>query len=166
VPEHNKPRIAPGPFRNWLTLAGTIIAAGGLLAFLLLFAIDITAHGGNPYMGLLAYVVAPGFMLLGFAIAFLGVWLHRRHLRKAERSRQSRITIDLTRSRDRKILAGAAFGAAMFAMMTAVGSYETYRYTESNQFCGQACHTPMRTGVSYADEAGVYRVPEVTACAS
>ncbi|HEX7862762.1 MAG TPA: NapC/NirT family cytochrome c [Verrucomicrobiae bacterium] len=144
MPEHDKPKTAPGPFRNWLTLAGTIIAAGGLLAFLLLFAIDITAHGGNPYMGLLAYVVAPGFMLLGIAIAFLGVWLHRRQLRKAGESKASRITIDLTRSRDRKILAGAAFGAAMFAMMTAVGSYETYRYTESNQFCGQACHTPMK----------------------
>jgi nitrate/TMAO reductase-like tetraheme cytochrome c subunit len=88
--------------------------------------------------------VAPGFMLLGGASALFGVWLHRRQLRKTGSATASALTIDLRRSRDRKILAGAAFGASMFAMMTAIGSYETYRYTESNQFCGQACHTPMK----------------------
>ena len=40
-----------------------IISAGGLFAFILLFAIDTFAHNGNPYMGLLAYVIAPGFIL-------------------------------------------------------------------------------------------------------
>ncbi|MDX1953292.1 MAG: NapC/NirT family cytochrome c [Verrucomicrobiota bacterium] len=142
--QSNQPRHSPGLSRNWLTLAGTILAAGGLLAFLLLFAIDMTAHGGNPYIGLLAYVVAPGFMLLGFLLAVLGIWIHRRHRQKAGTEAPSAIMIDLRRPRDRRILAGAAFGTAIFAMMTAVGSYETYRYTESNQFCGKACHTPMK----------------------
>jgi nitrate/TMAO reductase-like tetraheme cytochrome c subunit len=31
-----------------------------------------------------------------------------------------------------------------FLMLTAVGSNRTYHYTESVQFCGQTCHTPMK----------------------
>src|SRR5688500_5167324 len=95
-------------------------------------------------MGLLAYIVAPGFILLGAAIAFGGAWLHRRHLRSGLPAARPAITIDLSRARDRKVLAGSAIAAAFFLMLTSLGSYQTYRYTESNQFCGQTCHTPMK----------------------
>lgn len=134
----------PSLFRNWLSLAGLVVSGGGLFAFLLLFAIDLYAHNGNPYMGLLAYIVAPGFILLGAAIALCGAWLHRRHLRSGAPATRPAITIDLSRARDRHVLVGAALGGAFFLMLTSIGSYQTYRYTESNLFCGQACHTPMK----------------------
>src|SRR5688500_10180276 len=104
--EKNTPK-RPGAFHNWLSLAGFIISAGGVFAFILLFAIDTFAHNGNPYMGLLAYVVAPAFMLLGLAIAFFGAWLHRKRLVKAGiHPDHPAISIDLTRKRDRHVLAG------------------------------------------------------------
>lgn len=134
----------PSAFRNWLSLAGLVVSGGGLFAFLLLFAIDLYAHNGNPYMGILAYVVAPGFILLGAVIALGGAWLHRRHLRAGVPAARPAITIDLSRSRDKKVLVGSALGAAFFLMLTSIGSYQTYRYTESNMFCGQVCHTPMK----------------------
>jgi nitrate/TMAO reductase-like tetraheme cytochrome c subunit len=140
----NKDARPPSAFRNWLSLAGLVVSSGGLFAFLLLFAIDIYAHNGNPYMGLLAYVVAPGFIVLGIAIALAGAWLHRRHLRLGVPTVRPAITIDLNRARDRKVLVGSSLGAAFFLMLTSMGSYQTYRYTESNQFCGLACHTPMK----------------------
>ena len=31
-----------------------------------------------------------------------------------------------------------------FLLISALGSYQTYEYTESVQFCGQACHTVMK----------------------
>lgn len=134
-----------GAFKNWLSLAGAIISAGGIFAFLLLFAIDTFAHHGNPYMGLLAYVVAPGFVLLGMAVAFAGAWSHRRSLRKAGVSPgRPRFSIDLTRKRDRHVLTGILIGGGVFLFLTAFGSYQTYSYSESVQFCGQACHTPMK----------------------
>src|SRR4051812_13311749 len=135
---------APGRFRNWLSLIGLIIALGGFFAFLLLFAIDLFAHHGNPYMGLLAYVVAPGFMFLGLFLILLGGWLHRRHLRARTAEARPAITIDLSRSRDRKILGVVVVSAVVFLMLTSIGSYQTYSYTESVQFCGQTCHTPMK----------------------
>ena len=53
------------------------------------------------------------------------------------------LTIDLARPRDRKLLAGFVACTVAFLFVTALGSYETYHYTESVQFCGQACHVPM-----------------------
>jgi nitrate/TMAO reductase-like tetraheme cytochrome c subunit len=115
-----------------------------LFAFLLLFAIDQFAHDGNPYMGLLAYVVSPAFMFLGIGISLLGAWLHRRQLQRTGQAAKPAITIDLTRPRDRRVLVAVGLSTAIFLMLTSIGSYQTYRYTESTLFCGQACHTPMK----------------------
>lgn len=135
----------PGSFRNWLSLVGLIISIGGFFAFLLLLAIDMMAHHGNPYMGLLTYIVAPGFMILGMVVAAVGAWLHRKHLRGPEAAhKKPAITIDLNRTRDRKVLFGVGAGALVFMMLTAFGTYQSYHYTESVVFCGQACHEPMK----------------------
>ncbi len=140
------PSKTPGIFRNWLSAFGVIISGGGLFAFLLLLGIDTFSSHGSPYMGLLAYVIAPGFMFLGLGLAILGAWMHRRRLHEAGLAGEAApaITIDLTRPRDRKVLIGAITTAAVFLLLTAFGSYQTYSYSESVQFCGEACHTPMK----------------------
>ena len=130
--------------RNWISLAGAIIAIGSFFAFLLLFALDMFSEHGNPYMGILAYLVAPGFLAAGFALAGLGAWIQFRKERLAHpEAPPVSLAIDLSRSRDRKILAVFAAGGVIFLFMTALGSYQTYHYTESVSFCGQVCHTPM-----------------------
>ncbi len=134
-----------GAFRNWLSLGGAIVALGGFFAFLLLFVIDVFARHTNPYMGILAYVIAPGFFFLGLFLTLLGRWIYRRHSRlKGPNALTHPLIINLSRSRDRKVLGGFVAGAIGFLMLTAVGSNRTYHYTESVQFCGQACHTPMK----------------------
>jgi hypothetical protein len=45
--------------RNWLSLAGLVIALGSLFSFLLLFILDSATHLANPYIGILTYLVAP-----------------------------------------------------------------------------------------------------------
>ena len=151
-------------FRNWLSLAGAIIALGSLFAFLLLFAIDLFAHHGNPYMGILAYVVAPGFLFLGMILMATGVWIQRRHARKPGEGRSSHVlTIDLSRARDKKMLAGFVTGGVVFLLLTAIGSNRTYHYTESVQFCGQACHTPMKPEFTAYQHSPHARV-DCTAC--
>jgi hypothetical protein len=130
--------------RNWISLAGAVIATGSFFAFLLLFALDIFSEHGNPYMGILAYVVAPGFLVLGVGLVLVGYWFHLRQERRVMADAPPvSLTIDLSRSRDRKILGVFVAGSVVFLFMTAVGSYQTYQYTESVQFCGRACHLPM-----------------------
>ena len=107
--DKNKSRSV-AQLKNWLTVGGGVVALGGLFAFLFLFSIDLFAHHGNPYMGILAYVVAPGFLFLGLFLIFFGKWIERRHARKPGASRPHALTIDLSRPRDRRALVGFVTG--------------------------------------------------------
>jgi nitrate/TMAO reductase-like tetraheme cytochrome c subunit len=129
-------------YSNWVSLSGGVVAVGSIFSFLFLFAIDLFSHQGNPYMGILAYVVAPGFFFLGLAMLALGAWIHRRRMRSGLPPRT--YTIDLSRPRDKKALIGFIAGAVVFLLASAMGSYNTYHYTESVNFCGTACHVPMK----------------------
>src|SRR4029453_12436458 len=82
---------------------------------------------------------------LGLVLILLGAILHKReerHAAKVEKKHRI-LQIDLSRKRDRRILALFALGAVGFLFVTALGSYETYQYTESVDFCGKRCHVPM-----------------------
>jgi nitrate/TMAO reductase-like tetraheme cytochrome c subunit len=128
--------------RNWVSLTGGVIAIGSLFSFLLLFILDAAAHLANPYIGILTYIVAPGFLITGLLLAGLGVLWHHRHLKATVPA--PALQIDLSRPRDRRVLALFIAGSVCFLLISAVGSYKTYQFTESVQFCGQACHTVMR----------------------
>ena len=132
-------------WRNWGTLAGAILASGSLFAFFLLFALDLMGKGkGNPYLGILCYVVAPSFLAFGIAVALWGFFRRRREIARLEGTgRPSPIAIDLSRRRDRRILTVFVAGAFVYLCLTAVGSYQTYVYTESDSFCGEVCHSVM-----------------------
>lgn len=129
-------------FRNWLSFFGFTVMTGSLFAFGLLFILDSVAHVSNPYIGILTYMVAPMFTGLGMLLVLGGAIWRRRQLRRANGSAPS-LQIDLSRARDRKIL-GVFLGVSVaFLLLTSLGSYNTYHFTESVQFCGQACHTVM-----------------------
>lgn len=131
-------------FRNWISWIGILLATSALFAFLLLFAIDSFSGHRNPYAGILAYVVAPAFFILGVALAFFGALLQwRRERRAAVKAEPLAIKIDFSRSRDRKLLGIFAAVGTVMLFITALGSYQTYHITESVQFCGKTCHLPM-----------------------
>ena len=144
APVPAQPRPFRRNFRNWLSWSGMVLAASALFAFFLLFGIDLFAGHRNPYVGILAYAVAPLFFILGIFLTFLGAlirWRTRRHAVRA--AEPLAIKIDLSRPRDRRILALFIVASVGFLFLTALGSYQTYQVTESVQFCGKACHLPM-----------------------
>lgn len=130
--------------RNWISLLGALVALCSFFAFLLLFALDTFSEHGNPYMGILAYVVSPGFLFIGLGLVALGFWLKLRQERTAKpEGPPVALSIDFSRGRDRKILGVFIGGSLLFLFITALGSYQTYHYTESVNFCGAVCHLPM-----------------------
>ncbi len=142
--ETRKPASRSQQYRNWLSLTGAIIALGAFFSFILLFTFDFISHHGNPYMGILAYLVAPAFLILGLLLIALGAWIERRYNRRKEvGAAPHALTIDLSRRRDRRTLIGFIAGTVLFLLVSAFGSYQTYHYSESVHFCGRACHTPM-----------------------
>lgn len=127
-------------FRNWISLAGLVVALASFFAFLFLFAIDLFAPSSNPYMGILAYLVAPTFTVIGAVLVVLGLLINRHQIRRAV---TPVLMVDLTRPRDRRNLVFFVGGSVFFLLITAIGSYQSYHFTESTQFCGEACHTVM-----------------------
>ena len=130
-------------FHNWISWTGMVVIAGSIFSFLLLFIVDSAAHVSNPYVGILTFLVAPMFTVAGLFLTVLGAWLRRREVVKATGPLPP-LKIDVTRPRDRRLLAAFAAGGAMFLFISAVGSYQSYQFTESVQFCGQACHGVMQ----------------------
>jgi hypothetical protein len=145
---NNEPTKGPSGrsplFKNWLSLAGAVIVAGSVFSFVLLMVLDLFAPRQNPYVGILTWVVAPAFFILGFCLIVMGWLLSRRQIvRGLKEARRPKLVIDLTNHKHRRYLAIAVGAAAMFLLVSAIGSYQTYRVTSSVQFCGQACHQPM-----------------------
>ena len=118
----------------------------------------------NPYVGILAYVVAPLFFILGIFLTFLGAIIRGRTRRRAVQAAEPlAIKIDLSWPRDRRILALFVATSVGFLFLTALGSYQTYQLTESVQFCGKACHLPMEPQFVAAQHTAHAKV-ECVAC--
>ncbi|HOX58647.1 MAG TPA: NapC/NirT family cytochrome c [Candidatus Paceibacterota bacterium] len=137
------PRRRSSVFRNWLSLAGLVVVVGSLFSFFLLLVLDTLAQFSNPYVGILTYLVAPAFLMLGLFLALLGAFLRHRQILKTSGPLPA-LRIDLTRPRDRRWFGLFLAGGVLFLLISALGSYHTYHYTESVQFCGQACHSVMK----------------------
>lgn len=134
---------APSLFRNWLSLIGLVLGIGALFSFGLLFMLDAIARFSNPYIGILTYCVVPAFLISGIALSLFGAWRERRK-RKRGNLAVPRMQIDLANARDRRMLLAFAVGTMLFLMLSAVGSYNAFRITESVEFCGETCHTVMK----------------------
>jgi hypothetical protein len=46
--------------------------------FLFLFFLDLTSQHPNPYVGILAYMIAPAFLIAGLVLIPIGIWYDRR----------------------------------------------------------------------------------------
>jgi nitrate/TMAO reductase-like tetraheme cytochrome c subunit len=142
-------------FPNWLSLYGLIVVAGSIFAFLLLFLLDLFSHNANPYVGILAYLIAPMFFALGLGISFAGWMWHRWRLRHRPAIERA---IVLSLPSDRRNLFIFCLSAVLFLFLTAMGSYHSYHYTESVGFCGKACHeamSPQYTAYQHSPHARV-----------
>jgi hypothetical protein len=137
--ENPTPPPRRGVFRNWLSLAGVVISTGSVFSCLFLFATGLFLPRSNPYMGILVYILAPAFFFLGVALMIAGLWLQRR-----QEAGTGALAVNLTSPCDRKSLVTFIAGALVFLLCSAIGSYRTYQYTDSVQFCGTACHVPMK----------------------
>jgi nitrate/TMAO reductase-like tetraheme cytochrome c subunit len=126
--------------RNPVSLAGVALSIVGLANIFLFFLIDQIATKPGPYIGILAYMVSPAFLVLGLLLVLAGVLLQRR--RKVDPS-AFYPRIDLNDPAQRGAVVSFVTFLVVFAVVSAAGSYKAYEFTESVSFCGQLCHTVM-----------------------
>jgi nitrate/TMAO reductase-like tetraheme cytochrome c subunit len=128
--------------RNPVSLIGFALAAVALVNIVFLFLIDLTTQHPSPYVGILAYMVAPGFFIFGLVLVPLGIWYDRRR-RRRQPGDTTYLRIDFSDPGQRGAVAFFLSFVVVFVLMSAIGSYRAYEFTDSVQFCGQLCHGVM-----------------------
>lgn len=150
-----KPRPGPGPvalYRNWISYAGTGIAAVGLLVFVVLMAYHTIGGGAlaQPYGDLVIFIVPPMFVIAGVAVVLLGMylqWIRWRMFKPLSFARYPKW--DLNVARERKALLVVALGAAALSVPAVYGGFQAYLYTDAVSFCGTVCHSMTPEYVTY-----------------
>jgi nitrate/TMAO reductase-like tetraheme cytochrome c subunit len=142
----NQPTPAVTPrshFNNWISALGAVLAVGALFSFALLVWMDLTGSNKNPYGGIFTYLVAPGFLIAGLVIIFFGAWAQHRWAIKHAATMPDKWRLDFSSPAQRRLMVLFGIGGVGFLLLSAFGSYQTFHYAESNQFCGQVCHSAM-----------------------
>ncbi len=129
--------------KNYISLTGLALAGIALANIIVLFIIDITSAVPSPYTGILAYMILPGFLLGGLALAAFGAWRERSRRLEAVPGAPLLPRIDLNQPGQRSRLAVFVSFVVVFVLLSAVGSYRAYEFTDSTTFCGELCHTVM-----------------------
>jgi nitrate/TMAO reductase-like tetraheme cytochrome c subunit len=133
----------PSAFRNWISMTGLVCLLGGIFSFFLLLLLDAVSKHSNPYVGILTYMVAPAFIVAGVGVFILGAWWKRRQIKRTTGTAPP-IRLDFSLPKDRRAFAILVGGGVSFLFISAIGSYQTYHFTESVQFCGKSCHDVMK----------------------
>src|ERR1043166_9825123 len=71
----------PSLLRNYISFVGAAIVLASLASVLLLFFIEITSSGENPYVGILTYIIFPSILIFGLFVVLVGMILERRRRR-------------------------------------------------------------------------------------
>jgi hypothetical protein len=151
-------RILPNSFYNPVTLAGGLIAgiSFGLILFLML--LESMSGSPKPYMGIIAFVILPAILVVGLIIASIGIWREHRRARTGKLIEHHLPQIDFNNPRHRTAFGFVAVGTVLLLVFSAFGSFKAYEHTDSDQFCGESCHTVMEpeyTAYQYSPHARV-----------
>jgi nitrate/TMAO reductase-like tetraheme cytochrome c subunit len=132
--------------RNPISLVGAAITTASALLILSLFVMEIIGFLGNPYIGILAYMVFPGIFALGLVLIPIGVYRERRRAREAaERGEVERgfAVVDLNRPQTRKAVLIVLVLTLANIVILAAATYKGVEVMDSTEFCGETCHTVM-----------------------
>src|SRR3989338_999863 len=131
-------------FYNVVTYAGVMLSVMVAAVEAFLFALDFFSKGKNLYLGLITYLILPGFLIFGLILIPLGVlWKKSRIDRGLPVIELKRFRVDLSLPHHRNALLVFIVGTSLLILMSVIGAYKAFHYTESVQFCGVLCHQVM-----------------------
>lgn len=135
----------PQHFYSWTTITGAVIAAISflLIIFSLIISFIFPEETGN-YLGLFTFIILPVFLVVGLILIPIGTYRKMKRDKKALTKREFKFpVVNLNEPGQRFAVIIFVVGTAFFLLLTAIGSYEVFHYTESNEFCGTLCHQVM-----------------------
>lgn len=144
VGKANRAKV-PSLLYNYVSLAGMSIVLACITSIVLLFLIQIFGSDDAPYLGILTYILLPAGLTFGVFVIICGALLERWRRRKLSPEEIAAYPIlDLSGPRRRRKFLVFVFLTFVFLFVSAFTSYTAFEYSESNEFCGQRCHTVMK----------------------
>lgn len=142
-PQGDHPPVSQNLIKNPISLIGLALAAVAFVNIVLLVLVDLLANHPSPYVGILAYMVAPGILVLGLILVPIGMVIERRRRLHTVGAPPHFPKLDLNNPAQRSTVAFVLSFVVIFGLVSAVGSYKAFEFSESVNFCGQLCHTVM-----------------------
>ncbi len=135
----------PQSLKNWISFVGVGISGLTLFLIFLLFIITLTFDIGSSYVGLFIYIILPIFLIIGLILIPIGMLVTKRRLKRQHKDsiEQGWPVIDFNEQSTRNATIIFTAGTLLLLILSAVGSYEAFHYTESVEFCGKVCHQVM-----------------------
>lgn len=130
----------PKSISNWISIVGFIIAVNSFILILVSFIQDLVTEHSNPYTGIYTYILLPAIMVAGLLMIPIGMFLNRK---KTHDPNKLWPVLDMNVPRQRQKLVVVSVFIFLFLIVSAVGSYQAFTYTESVDFCGRLCHKVM-----------------------
>jgi nitrate/TMAO reductase-like tetraheme cytochrome c subunit len=150
--------------RNPFTMFGAWLTTVSALLFLAVFFADLVGLPTNPYIGIVFFLVLPGFFVFGLVLIPFGIVLSRRRERLGRPA--ASITwpvIDLNTRHTRTVAALLIFLTFANIVVISLAAFRGVEYMDSPQFCGQVCHTVMQPEFT-AYQAGPHARVHCVAC--
>ena len=130
---------------NWISVIGATISVITFFMIIFLFVISSITRSSSSYLGLIIYIILPGFLILGLILIPIGMFIKsKRDKKKKDDQKLKKLpVIDLNNIRYRNAFMIFVVGTTILLFVSGIGSYEAYHYTESKEFCGTVCHGVM-----------------------
>jgi len=135
----------PRSFYSWTTVGGAVLAFISFLLIVFSMLISLFFDRSDSYSGLFTYIILPVFLIIGLILIPVGAIRKIRESKKHKDEPESKFPIvNLNEPTQRTAVIIFIVGSTIFLMLSAIGSYEAFHYSESVEFCGKLCHTVMK----------------------
>src|ERR1035437_7907285 len=131
----------PKSVSNWISIIGAILAINSFILIIILFIESLFTSHDNPYNGMFTFIILPTILVIGLILIPVGMFVKRHRKRKEGETKWP--ILDMNSSRQRHKLLLVSIFTFLFLIVSAVGSYEAFNFTESVSFCGKLCHKVM-----------------------
>jgi len=132
----------PDVYYNPISMVGGAIAIVSLGTILFLFFVDLVSQPAI-YVGIITYIILPTFLIIGLIIIPIGVYFEKKREKKYGKKELRLPRIDLNDPRHRFAFSIFSLGTVLILLLSAIGSYRAYEYTDRTEFCGALCHEVM-----------------------
>mgnify|MGYP001176862106 FL=1 len=133
----------PKSIYNWISISGFILAINSLIIIFVLYLFSLFSNESNAYMGLFIYIIVPAFMVLGLLLIPLGMLINRKKKQEVQKNTGKWPVLDLNDRFHRTALIRITVITVILLVISSIGSYKAFHYTESVEFCGTLCHQVM-----------------------